>query len=127
MNKKSFLLTAAAILAAGNVYASTTHLAEYNWDDPSSGGRSAVSSMPAEFSFSGSDQGNGCMQKCPGYSMTVTECSAGYELKSCESANCAEYHKCEPNGCAPGYDTELKDCPIDVQEDNYMCSKCIDE
>lgn len=126
MGKKASLLCAVAILAAGNASAATTHLSEFNWDDPKAGGREAAA-MPMEF-FSGNDGNiNNCMQKCPGYSMTITECSTGYELKSCESANCAEYHKCEPNGCAPGYDTELKDCPIDVQEDNYMCSKCIDE
>lgn len=126
MRKQLFLLTAAAVLAAGNAFAATTHLSEFNWDDPAAGGRSAAS-MPEEFMSSSGGNVKNCMQQCPGYSMTVTECSAGYVLKSCESANCAEYHKCEPNGCAPGYDMELKDCAIDVQEDNYLCSKCIDE
>lgn len=125
MSKKTLLLFAVAVLTAGNASAATTHLSEYNWDDPSGSSRS-VAEMPVESSGAGENR-NSCMQKCPGYSMTITECSAGYELKSCESANCGEYHKCEPNGCAPGYDMELKDCPIDVQEDNYMCSKCIEQ
>ncbi len=126
MNKKLlFLAIALASFGAGRVWASTTHLSEFNWDNPSGNtGRSAVDEFGQPLNNGSAN--NSCTQKCPGYSMTVTECSDGYELKTCNDQACVEYHKCEATGCAPGFDTEYKDCPIEVQEDNYMCSKCIE-
>lgn len=65
-----------------------------------------------------------CQKACPGYATSIVECPNGYELKTCEETNCYEYHICEKSPCLPGYDTRLKDCPIAVQPDNYLCSKC---
>ena len=73
---------------------------------------------------SGSAENQMCLQMCPGYSSSVTDCPEGFELLTCEAANCAEYRKCEQSPCAPGYDLSLKDCPIAVQPGTYHCSKC---
>lgn len=128
MNKKiAFIAIALASFSISHALASTTHLSEFNWDNPSgnNGRNTGITGKTDAFGQPLQDSGNNaCTQKCPGYSMTVTECSDGYELKTCEDSACSEYHKCEATGCEPGFDTEFKDCPIEVQEDNYMCSKC---
>ena len=67
---------------------------------------------------------NMCTQLCTGYSATITECPDGYEMLTCEATNCSNYHKCEESPCAPGYDRSSKDCPIIVQPDNYLCTRC---
>lgn len=65
-----------------------------------------------------------CVKGCPDYSPNITKCPDGFELKTCETQGCTNYNKCEQSPCAAGYDTKLKDCPIAVQPDNYLCSKC---
>ena len=67
---------------------------------------------------------NSCPTQCPGYSPDIDSCPAGSELSSCP--DCAGWYKCVESECAPGYDKNYKECNIDVQEDNYLCSKCVD-
>lgn len=65
-----------------------------------------------------------CTQSCIGYSTSISQCPDGFELKTCQTPGCFTYHKCEQSPCAYGYDTSYKECPIEVQADNYLCSKC---
>lgn len=118
-NKFAFLAIALASFCISPAFASTTHLSEFNWDDPSGKGKNGKDQSSA-------DDGRSCAEKCEGYKVFITECEEGFDLVSCEESGCFEYHKCEPNGCNPGYNTEFKDCAIEVQEDNYLCSKCIE-
>ena len=127
MSKKIFPLAIALTLYTfSSPFAATQHLSEYDWDDPSAAIHRKTGSLDILSSDETLKDNDYCTDKCRGYSTTITICDAGFELKTCSDYNCFEYHKCEATGCAPGYDTELKDCIIDVQEDNYLCSKCIE-
>lgn len=79
--KISFLLAAAAILAAGNSVARVRPITEWKGELP------AVAPQELETS---------CAKACEGYDLTVLICSEGQKLVDCEAEGCSYYHKCIP-------------------------------
>ena len=140
MKQFRFFIIAMALSLSSftNAHASSAPLNEYNWQMPNTstparGQTVSARNMIDEFGNPiSANQGGSpslqtlpiCEQNCPGFSSDITECSDGYRLISCPVTGCFQYNKCEPIPCAPGYDTSYKDCPIYVQPDNYLCSKC---
>lgn len=131
--KLVFLSLAALSLSISSSYAASTHLSEYEWksspvgDIPEKAATSSANDKAFNWGATDSEKtANTCSTQCSGFSKETTSCDTGQELINCEVSGCGEYRKCEESGCAPGYDKEFKDCAIDVQEDNYLCSKCIE-
>lgn len=127
MKKTLLLALSFTLLAFGNAQAASSPLNEYNWGMPNNGAAPQQGKPKTdEFgrALNGKAANNACTASCPGYSSTITECPDGFEMVTCGKPSCFEYHKCEQSPCAPGYDTSYKDCPIIVQPDNYLCSKC---
>lgn len=115
------------ILNVGSVTAGITPLNEYEWKDKTIGDSTEVSGYSEGIPASDTSENisaDSCPNQCPGYSPDIGSCPAGSELSSC--SGCAGWYKCVESECAPGYDKNYKECNIDVQEDNYLCSKCID-
>lgn len=134
ISKLVFLSLVALSLNISSSYAASTHLTEYEWGNPAIEDASKENKPtlvnPSAFSWDGTDSNakttnDVCSTQCTGFTKNNTSCDDGYSLVTCEASGCSEYSKCEENGCAPGFDKEFKDCAIDVQEDNYQCSKCV--
>ena len=66
-----------------------------------------------------------CEKACPGYSLEIVTCPSGFTIATCGSKGCQEYKKCEKDPCQEGFDTSLKTCPIETQEDDYLCTRCM--
>lgn len=127
MKSKTALLCiiSSIFFSVNTASAGVTPLNEYEWDDlrimQQEGKELLENSNEIDFN---APQGNLCQNLCEGYSETITECPAGTEMSSCKENGCSHMYKCVASDCAPGYDKNYKECEIEVQEDNYFCSKC---
>lgn len=65
-----------------------------------------------------------CNRICTDYDINTSVCPDGMELRSCAENSCENYKRCVGVPCRAGYDTEVKACDIEIQTDNYFCSKC---
>lgn len=65
-----------------------------------------------------------CPTVCQGYTLGALECGQEMEPKACPDSDCGNYYKCMPVVCEDGYDTKLKKCALEIQPDNFRCSKC---
>ena len=80
----------------------------------------STSSAP---SFNNDIDNSYCQNACPGYTLSPV-CPDGMEARSCLQNDCSAYKRCEGTPCQEGFDTKVKACDIDIQIDNYFCSKC---
>lgn len=65
-----------------------------------------------------------CPAVCEGYTAEALDCGQDMEPKACPDSDCGNYYKCMPVVCEDGYDTKLKKCALEIQPDNFRCSKC---
>ena len=65
-----------------------------------------------------------CPTACPGFTTETLDCGQDMEPKACVDSDCGNYYKCMPVVCEEGFDTKLKKCALEIQPDNYRCSKC---
>lgn len=131
--KKIFVISSIIALGyASMTYAASSPLNEHNWSMPNTESTPAPKSGRLRNNIDefgnpmtpNNNASSSCAQACIGYSSTISDCPEGYVLTTCQAPGCYNFNKCEPSPCAPEYDSRLKDCPIDVQPDNYLCTKC---
>ena len=65
-----------------------------------------------------------CPKACPGFTAETLDCGQDMEPKACIDSDCGNYYKCMPIVCEEGFDTKLKKCALEIQPDNFRCSKC---
>lgn len=106
-----------------NALGRSTPLNEYNWDNSLSPQQTDVFGNP----INGSQNNSVCANSCPGYSPEISSCDDGYVPVRCEAEGCSNFYKCDSIPCEEGFDSSLKNCMIEVQESNYLCTRCIDE
>ncbi len=123
MKKITLFCFLACLFCYSELSARSTPLNEYNWDPKL--GRGAQLDAYGNPIKKGKEI-KACMEKCEGYSTEISSCDEGYELVSCEADGCSSLYKCVETPCDEGFDTTLKNCMIEVQETNYLCTKCID-
>ena len=123
MKKIALFCFFVSLCLTSNAFCRSTSLNQYDWDKSLSKQKTDVFGNP----INGAQYNSVCVQKCPGYSPDIESCEDGYVPVRCEANGCSDFYKCENIPCEEGFDSTLKNCMIEVQESNYLCTRCIDE
>lgn len=122
--KLAILSLMAVLLSANLALAASTPLNEFNWDAPKPSSRGTGANTPSDPGGKATDS---CSLKCVSYSAETTECGDGEALEACSEVGCGNLFKCVATPCAQGFSADIKDCNIEIQEDNFLCTKCMEE
>lgn len=126
MNKKYLFLTTLTVLltALSPANAGIRSIVDWGGENARTDSAGFYVDSPASVSHTEPQASEYCSRICQEYDINTSACPDGMELRSCDQSDCKSYKRCVGIPCREGYDTEVKACDIEIQTDNYFCSKC---
>lgn len=126
MNQKFTAILSLIVLLAAAVptRASIRSIVDWGGENAQTDSAGFYTDSPKSVSHTAPQASDYCNRICTDYNINISVCPDGMELRSCAEDGCESYKRCAGVPCREGYDTEIKACDIEIQTDNYFCSKC---